>query len=103
MEKLKRTYKITATTNTNFLGKFSSGQKSRSLFGWRGPHSGSLNPALSTSMASYTGVLKDYGHISLNEAFKSQNNVNFKLIKTVLKLSPKNYALSKSALQAGLG
>uniref|UniRef100_A0A1B0FQD2 Uncharacterized protein n=1 Tax=Glossina morsitans morsitans TaxID=37546 RepID=A0A1B0FQD2_GLOMM len=66
----------------DFLGKFSSGQKSRSLFGWRGPHSGSLNPALSTSMASYTGVLKDYGHISLNEAFKSQNNVNFKLIKT---------------------
>ncbi|KAL9912437.1 SH3 and cysteine-rich domain-containing protein isoform 4-T4 [Glossina fuscipes fuscipes] len=67
----------------DFLGKFSSGPKSRSLFGWRGPHGGSLNPALSTSMASYTGVLKDYGHISLNEAFKSQNNVNFKLIKTV--------------------
>uniref|UniRef100_A0A1A9WWL5 Uncharacterized protein n=1 Tax=Glossina brevipalpis TaxID=37001 RepID=A0A1A9WWL5_9MUSC len=63
--------------------KGDSGPKSRNLFGWRGPHSGSLNPALSTSMASYTGVLKDYGHISLNEAFKSQNNVNFKLIKTV--------------------
>ncbi|KAH8392722.1 hypothetical protein KR215_003190 [Drosophila sulfurigaster] len=34
-------------------------------------------------MASYNGVLKDYSHSSLNEAFKSQNNVNFKLIKTV--------------------
>ncbi|KAH8407449.1 hypothetical protein KR222_001353, partial [Zaprionus bogoriensis] len=34
-------------------------------------------------MASYSGVLKDYSHSSLNEAFKSQNNVNFKLIKTV--------------------
>nr|XP_036223543.1 uncharacterized protein LOC106627125 isoform X2 [Bactrocera oleae] len=34
-------------------------------------------------MASYNGVLKDYGHSSLNEAFKSQNNINFKLIKTV--------------------
>jgi len=33
-------------------------------------------------MASYNGVLKDYSHSSLNEAFKSQNNVNFKLIKT---------------------
>ncbi|BFG03290.1 uncharacterized protein DMAD_02585 [Drosophila madeirensis] len=34
-------------------------------------------------MASYSGVLKDYSHSSLNEAFKSQNSVNFKLIKTV--------------------
>jgi len=33
-------------------------------------------------MAAYNGVLKDYGHGSLNEALKSQNNVNFKLIKT---------------------
>lgn len=33
-------------------------------------------------MASCSGVLKDYSHSSLNEAFKSQNNVNFKLIKT---------------------
>ncbi|XP_037956778.1 uncharacterized protein LOC119686298 [Teleopsis dalmanni] len=66
---------------TDFLGKSSSGQKSRSFFGWRGPRGGSLSPQ--ASMASYNGVLKDYGHNSLNEAFKSQNNVNFKLIKTV--------------------
>lgn len=65
---------------TDFSGKSSSGQKRRSFFGWRGPRSGSLSPQ--ASMASYNGVLKDYGHSSLNEAFKSQNNVNFKLIKT---------------------
>ncbi|XP_018795905.1 PREDICTED: uncharacterized protein LOC108973251 isoform X2 [Bactrocera latifrons] len=61
--------------------KSSSGRKSRRFFGWRGPRSGSLGPR--AGMASYNGVLKDYGHSSLNEAFKSQNNVNFKLIKTV--------------------
>ncbi|XP_037816860.1 uncharacterized protein LOC119607140 [Lucilia sericata] len=65
----------------DFLGKSSSGPKSRNFFGWRGPRGGSLSPQ--SSMASYNGVLKDYGHSSLNEAFKSQNNVNFKLIKTV--------------------
>ncbi|XP_054736674.1 uncharacterized protein LOC129243579 [Anastrepha obliqua] len=61
--------------------KSSSGRKNRRFFGWRGPRSGSLGPR--AGMASYNGVLKDYGHSSLNEAFKSQNNVNFKLIKTV--------------------
>ncbi|KAH8400824.1 hypothetical protein KR009_001207 [Drosophila setifemur] len=62
--------------------KSSSGRKSRRrIFGWRGPRGGSLSPP--GSMASYNGVLKDYSHSSLNEAFKSQNNVNFKLIKTV--------------------
>lgn len=60
--------------------KSSSGRKSRRFFGWRGPRSGSLGPR--AGMASYNGVLKDYGHSSLNEAFKSQNNINFKLIKT---------------------
>uniref|UniRef100_A0A1I8PL17 Stac-like n=1 Tax=Stomoxys calcitrans TaxID=35570 RepID=A0A1I8PL17_STOCA len=65
----------------DFLGKSSSGPKSRNFFGWRGPLRGSPSPK--TSMASHTGVLKDYGHSSLNEAFKSHNNVNFKLIKTV--------------------
>ncbi|TDG51781.1 hypothetical protein AWZ03_001841 [Drosophila navojoa] len=63
------------------LGKSSSGRKNRSFFGWRGPQGGSLSPQ--GSMASYNGILKDYSHSSLNEAFKSQNNVNFKLIKTV--------------------
>lgn len=66
--------------NIDFSGKSSSGPKSRNFFGWRGPRGGSLSPQ--SSMASYNGVLKDYGHSSLNEAFKSQNNVNFKLIKT---------------------
>ncbi|ALC41384.1 CG43729, partial [Drosophila busckii] len=65
------------------LAKSSSGRKNRSYFGWRGrPRGGSLSPQ-GSSMASYNGVLKDYSHSSLNEAFKSQNNVNFKLIKTV--------------------
>nr|NP_001260998.2 Stac-like, isoform R [Drosophila melanogaster]AGB93530.2 Stac-like, isoform R [Drosophila melanogaster] len=64
--------------------KSSSGRRSRRrrIFGWRGPRGGSLSPQ-GGSMASYNGVLKDYSHSSLNEAFKSQNNVNFKLIKTV--------------------
>ncbi|KAH8277926.1 hypothetical protein KR018_010367 [Drosophila ironensis] len=69
---------------TDSSGKSSSGRRSRRrrLFGWRGPRGGSLGPP-GSSMASYNGVLKDYSHSSLNEAFKSQNNVNFKLIKTV--------------------
>ncbi|KAH8336871.1 hypothetical protein KR059_006429 [Drosophila kikkawai] len=63
--------------------KSSSGRRSRRrIFGWRGPRGGALSPQ-GGSMASYNGVLKDYSHSSLNEAFKSQNNVNFKLIKTV--------------------
>ncbi|XP_020717503.1 uncharacterized protein LOC101453779 isoform X1 [Ceratitis capitata] len=66
---------------TDSSTKSSSGRKSRRFFGWRGPRGGSLGPR--AGMASYNGVLKDYGHSSLNEAFKSQNNVNFKLIKTV--------------------
>lgn len=62
--------------------KSSSGRRSRRrIFGWRGPRGGVLSPQ-GGSMASYNGVLKDYSHSSLNEAFKSQNNVNFKLIKT---------------------
>lgn len=34
-------------------------------------------------MASYSGVLKDFGQANLNEAFKSHNSVTFKLVKTV--------------------
>ncbi|TMW46131.1 hypothetical protein DOY81_008790, partial [Sarcophaga bullata] len=67
--------------SANVPQKGDSGQKSRNFFGWRGPRSGFLNPP--SSMASYNGVLKDYGHSSLSEAFKTQNNTNFKLIKTV--------------------
>lgn len=67
-------------TRADSLAKSSSGPKNRSFFGWRGPRGGSLSPP--GSMASCSGVLKDYSHSSLNEAFKSQNNVNFKLIKT---------------------
>ncbi|XP_030387407.1 uncharacterized protein LOC115634020 isoform X2 [Scaptodrosophila lebanonensis] len=66
---------------TDSLAKYSSGLRNRNFFGWRGPRGGSLGPP--ASMASYNGVLKDYSHSSLNEAFKTQNNVNFKLIKTV--------------------
>lgn len=58
-----------------------SGGRHRSLFGWRGLRSSSLGPQ--ASMAAYTGVLKDYGHASLNEALKTQNGVTFKLVKTV--------------------
>ncbi|XP_055380139.1 uncharacterized protein LOC129611176 [Condylostylus longicornis] len=64
----------------NFL-RSSSGAKGRSLFGWRGARGGSLGPV--ATMASSTGILKDYGHPNLNEAFKTHNGVTFKLVKTV--------------------
>lgn len=74
---------ITILSSAGSSVKSSSGRRSRRrrIFGWRGPRGGSLSPQ-GGSMASYNGVLKDYSHSSLNEAFKSQNNVNFKLIKT---------------------
>ncbi|KAL5288901.1 hypothetical protein ACFFRR_009227 [Megaselia abdita] len=68
---------------TDSSEKYSSGPRRRSFFGWRGPRSGSQGPPANMASSSYNGVLKDYGHISLNEAFKSQHNTTFKLIKTV--------------------